>query len=123
MNEDRQSRRFGPLVIKAHIEEGGTRWDGYLTNVSAGGAFFAIESPPEVETELELRAAMPWKLGELHARVRVVWRNGASRAEGEPGPPIPGVGLAFLDVPAASRATLEAYLAKFEELAAQIDGK
>ena len=121
MRHDRQDPRFGPLVIKARIEVNGHRKDGYLTNVSTGGAFFAVESPPENGDELHLAAAMPWRLGEMRARARVVWRNGAPRKEGEPGPPIPGVGLAFTHLEPASRAILEAYLERFAELAAQIE--
>jgi Tfp pilus assembly protein PilZ len=123
MMKNRQNARFGPLVIKARIDENGDRREGYLTNVSTGGAFFAIEAPPELGAELGLSATMPWRLGELRARVRVVWRNDPLRGAEASGPPIPGVGLAFTDLEPPSRVVLTAYLARFAELAAQIEAQ
>lgn len=117
----RTDPRFGPLVIKARVDEGERHRDGYLTNVSTGGAFLAIDEPPDVGSEVDLRALMPWKLGELRARARVVWRNEERREEGEGQPRIPGAGVAFVELTPASKKLLGDYLARFAELAARIE--
>ena len=71
MTEKRIHTRFGPLVIKASLTLGADRRDGYLTNVSEGGAFLALNEPPSLGTRGEIRAMLPWHLGELRASARV----------------------------------------------------
>lgn len=117
MPDKRTKPRFGPLVVKAQVEVDGELRDGYLTNVSIGGAFLAIDDPPAIGAELSLRALLPWNLGELRSRARVVWANppgaGATR--------ITGVGLAFTRLERGTEERLDAYLQRFAELAAQLD--
>ena len=118
MTEKRIYPRFGPLVIKASLTIGQDRREGYLTNVSEGGAFLAVNEPPSLGTKCEIRAMLPWQLGELRASARVAWRSaGAGEGSGR----ISGVGLAFESMEPASREHLYAYLAKFAELAARIE--
>lgn len=120
MPDKRTKRRFGPLVVKAKFDIGRGPEEGYLTNVSTGGAFLAMDDPPPDGTELSLVAALPWNLGELRARARVVWRN-------DPNSPDParsaitGVGLAFTQLEEGCEEVLGAYLQRFAELAAQLD--
>jgi uncharacterized protein (TIGR02266 family) len=117
MREKRNHPRFGPLVIKAAFTSGSVRRQGYLTNVSQGGAFLAVSDPPPLGAEVELRAILPWRIGELRARARVAWRSpDGSEGRGR----ISGVGLAFEEMDSDSRDRLDAYLEKFTELAARI---
>jgi len=119
MSKDRTKQRFGPLVIKAQLESNARRFEGYLTNVSTTGAFLATDEPPDVGNELHIRAVLPWKLGELRARGRVVWRKSS---ENDPaGTPILGAGVAFTELEHDSEALLVAYLERFAELAGQLD--
>jgi hypothetical protein len=114
MEDKRTDPRFGPLVIKAEtwIEE--EHQQGYLTNVSMGGAFLAIDSPPPIGATLALRALLPWKIGELRAEAEVVWRSEAATA-------INGVGLRFTQLDDGSLERLRAYLERFSDLAAQLE--
>jgi hypothetical protein len=120
MPEKRTQPRFGPLVLKARVEVDGQSFEGYLTNVSVGGAFLAIGVPPSIDAEISLSAGLPWNLGELRTRARVVWRNDAASSE-DPHSPITGVGLAFTTMEAGSEEALNAYLQRFAELAAELD--
>jgi len=118
MIEKRIHPRFGPLVIKTAFTEGSDRREGYLTNVSAGGAFLAVDDPPPLGTEVEIRAILPWRIGELRAMTRVAWRSkGGGRGSGK----ISGVGLAFEELDPEAKELLDAYLEKFTELAARIE--
>lgn len=118
MREKRIHPRFGPLVIKTAFTVGSDRRVGYLTNLSEGGAFLAVDDPPPLGAEVEVRATLPWRLGELRAETRVAWRSkGGSEASGK----LSGVGLAFEELEPKARERLDAYLEKFAELAARIE--
>lgn len=122
MKEKRTKPRFGPLVLKARLDADGETAEGYLTNVSATGAFLAMDAPPAIGTEISIRAPLPWNLGELRARARVVWRDDSdSPSTGTPRVKISGVGLAFTQIEKGSKDALDAYLQRFAELAAQLD--
>lgn len=118
MSKDRIDPRFGPLAIKTVFVVDGRTRDGYLTNVSSGGAFLAVEDPPSAGADIDLRALLPWRLGELRAGARVVWRNESRSSDA---PILRGVGLSFTRLDAEGKKLLEAYLARFVELAARID--
>ena len=120
MTEKRPKPRFGPLVLKAQLDLDGETREGYLTNVSSTGAFLAMDAPFSIGTEISIRAPLPWNLGELRARARVVWRNDP-RAVNDSRSRISGVGLAFTDIEEGSEDVLDAYLRRFAELAAQLD--
>ena len=118
MTEKRAKPRFGPVVLKARLDVDGETLEGYLTNISASGAFLAIDAPPSVGTELSILAPLPWNLGQLRARARVVWREDPNSQKT---PRIAGVGLAFTQIEKGSEDALNAYLQRFAELAAQLD--
>jgi len=118
MTEKRTKPRFGPLVLKARLDVGGETWEGYLTNVSAEGAFLAIDTPPSIGTEISIRTPLPWNLGELRARARVAWRRDPNSPDTRN---LTGVGLAFTHCEEGSEGMLDAYLQRFAELAAQLD--
>lgn len=120
MSDKRTQPRFGPLVLKAEVEIDGVIREGYLTNVGSGGAFLAIEAPPTIGTELSLRTLLPWSLGELRVRGRVVWRNDPLSND-DSGANLVGAGLAFTELDDRSQRGLESYLQRFAELAAQLD--
>jgi Tfp pilus assembly protein PilZ len=103
-------------VIKTLFTRGPERKEAYLTNLSEGGAFLAVDDPPELGDRIEMRAMLPWRLGELRASGRVVWRcetaKGAAR--------LSGVGVAFEELEPQATRLLQAYLDRFAELAARI---
>lgn len=120
MADKRTQPRFGPLVIKALVDIEGSKTEGYLTNISAGGAFLAIDDPPAVGTQIGLRAVLPWKLGELRATATIVWRND-SVSKDEERLRIIGAGVSFNTLEDDAAEILDAYLERFKELAAQLD--
>ena len=120
MRENRRMPRFGPLVIKAQVEIHGEKHEGFLTNLSSSGGFLAIDDLPSDGTELHVWALLPWRLGELRAHARVVWRN-ERETRGDGTAEIAGVGIKFTKLEQRSAELLERYLARFAEFAAQID--
>ena len=47
-------------IIRAEVERDGDRQQGYLVNISLGGAFLAVEDPPATESALEIFLLLPW---------------------------------------------------------------
>ena len=126
MTDQRNDPRFGPLILRAHIVVADKTHEGYLTNVSAGGAFLAIDDPPEIGSDVSIRAILPWSLGEIRASARVVWRNGAESTGASAGPSHPansikGVGVSFTTLAEGSDEALRKYLERFAELASRLD--
>jgi len=119
--DKRISPRFGPLVLKAHLEIYGEPYEGYVINLSREGAFVALEEPPAVEAEVAVRTLLPFKLGEFEGEARVVWRSEAASVSQDDASCIAGVGLRFASVPDGSNDRLHRYLARFEELASRLD--
>jgi Tfp pilus assembly protein PilZ len=118
MKEKRTSARFGPLVVKTAFLVGSERRQGYLTNVSLGGAFLAVDDPPPPGADVEIRASLPWRLGELRCAARVAWRSGGG---GQGASRLEGVGLAFHPLSPEATRLLETYLERFTDLAARIE--
>jgi hypothetical protein len=120
MRKKRSAPRFHSLVLKTELDIGGEKRDGFLTNLSRAGGFLAMDNPPADGTELDVWALLPWGLGELRARARVVWGN--ERATLDDGrATIAGVGIAFTELGSGSAELLERYLTRFAKFAAQID--
>ena len=119
MKENRKTPRFGPLVIKAQVNIDGEKYEGFLTNLSRNGGFLAIDDPPKNGRDLHVWALLPWRLGELRAYARVVWRNAQETRDETTG--IAGVGITFTELDQGSAELLELYLARFAELAALVD--
>jgi Tfp pilus assembly protein PilZ len=116
MSRKRTHRRYGPLVIKTFLTLGAARKEAYLTNLSEGGAFLAIDDPPELAARVEMRAMLPWRLGELRAFGRVVWRSDTAKGAAR----LSGVGVAFEELDPQATRLLHAYLDRFTELATRI---
>ena len=64
--EQREHARvqLSPTIIRAEIEQGGERREGYLINVSLGGAFLTMTEPPKKNKMSELHLLLPWGVGE-----------------------------------------------------------
>ncbi|MGH9333198.1 MAG: PilZ domain-containing protein, partial [Vicinamibacteria bacterium] len=118
MRNHRVHPRFGPLVVKARFAAGEERREGYLTNLSVSGAFLAVDDPPPLGTDVDFIAILPWRLGELRAKARVVWRSVGARGSSRR---LSGAGVAFTGLDAEAKERLDAYLARFVELAAMIE--
>lgn len=106
--------RLAPTIIRAEIEKDGERQQGYLINVSLGGAFLATEDPPAAESELEVFLLLPWGVGECRIKAQAVWQQ----VDGE-NKPI-GAGLSFVEVSEEAKKKLQSYLERFVELSAEI---
>ena len=109
----RKHPRIGPTIIRVQVGMDGEHRQGYLTNLSVGGAFLSMSDPPPTDTIVELTFVLPWGFGECQTRAKTVW-NKTSPDRG-------GVGLSFLDPGEEITAKLSTYLKRFEEMAARID--
>ena len=112
--EQRKDDRIAPTIIRADLQHDGQRRQGYLINVSLGGGFFTIDDPPSPNSVSELSMLLPWGLGDCRVKARSVWlqKDAEDRAI--------GAGVSFEDLSDEDREKLESYLARFNELAAQI---
>lgn len=111
----RRFSRYGPVVIKGVLSDGLHAYRGYLTNLSAGGTFFHAETLPTLGSDFELEFELPSGIGACKVSANVVWirSDGPSTKK--------GVGLAFEEFALDGRTRLETYLARFQELAADVD--
>ena len=112
--ELRAHPRLAPTIIRAEVERDGERQQGYLINVSLGGAFLAIEDPPATESTLEIFMLLPWGVGECQIKARAVWQQ--VDAENKP----IGAGLSFVGVSDEAKGKLQSYLERFITLSAEI---
>lgn len=115
----RKHPRLGPLIIKAEFESEGCRGEGYLTNLSLGGGFLAVDELPSTGDTLRLRITLPWKLGQVVAEAKVVRHIGPGhqRTTGQPS----GVGLQFAELSSSAEESIRLYMQRFSELAAQLN--
>lgn len=113
--ERRGHPRYGPITVKAELTKAGSTSEGYLTDLSLGGAFFHAEELPAVDSVYELRFTLPRELGLCRATARVAWiRAHVTDARR-------GVGLSFEDISDDSQKRISVYLELFERLAAEMD--
>lgn len=112
--EQREHARFAPTVIRADVEREGERVQGYLMNLSLGGAFLALDEPLSPDTTLTLHVLLPWGMGECAVEARSVWeqRDHEGRAI--------GAGLSFEAPPEEALEKLRNYLERYAALAAEI---
>ena len=115
----RKHPRLGPLIIKAEFENERCRGEGYLTNLSLGGGFLAVDEMPQIGDKLRLRITLPWDVGEIEAEAEVVrqidpGRKGiADQAT--------GVGLQFTELSSSAEELILLYMQRFSALAAQLN--
>lgn len=114
----RKHPRISPLIIRARYESGGNAKEGYLLNLSEGGAFLATDELVPLEEVLNLRIDLPWDFGGVSVAAKVVWRSdtlSSTSCESQE-----GLGLTFIDITPQASQKLQNFLEKFAELAAQI---
>ena len=119
MEDLRRKPRIQPLVIRARVQHEGASRSGYLVNLSEGGAFLASGEPLAVGEVVELSVTLPWALGRLEARAKVVWRTQDFAARDQQQPE--GFGLAFVDLSDEARGKIRLYAQRFFQLAAQLE--
>lgn len=114
--EQREHERIAlaPTIIRAEIEQHGARREGYLVNVSLGGAFLTMVEPPPSGERSELHLLLPWGVGECRVHAKAVWqqKDDEDRAI--------GAGIAFVDLSSDAKEKLQSYLDRFVELSAEI---
>ena len=114
--EQREHARvqLAPTIIRAEIEQGGERREGYLINVSLGGAFLTMVEPPKKNKTSELHLLLPWGVGECSVKAKAVWqqKDDAKR--------VIGTGISFVSLSDDAKQKLQSYLDRYVELAAQI---
>jgi c-di-GMP-binding flagellar brake protein YcgR len=115
----REHPRLGPLIIKVEFESKRFSGEGYLTNLSLGGAFLAVEEIPSAGDRLSLRITLPWKLGQITAEAKVVRQvdSGHHTTTGQPS----GAGLQFTELSSSAEESIRLYIQRFSELAAQLN--
>ena len=118
MKDARRNQRIGPLLIRAEYRDGANRREGYVTNLSLGGAFLATEEPPAPGRRITLGITLPWGLGNITVDAEVIWTALDSRGEGDTPA---GVGLAFAAPSASTAESLRLYMQRFYSLAASIE--
>jgi hypothetical protein len=112
--ELREHRRHAPTILRAEVERDSVRRQGYLMNVSLGGAFLTVEEPPHPESTLALHILFPWGMGECRLEARAVWLQTDERGRAI------GAGVSFLSISDDARRKLTSYLERFVELEAEI---
>lgn len=117
----RKNNRFGPLLIRAECWKDDDPLDGYLLNLSQGGAYMATHSTLIIGDTVRLRISLPWKLGEVKTEAKVVWRSGKPRKDDSETDITEGVGLAFIHLEHEAGEKLQLYMNRFSELAALIE--
>ncbi len=111
----RRFERYAPVIIKGRLRMRDRIYDGFLTNLSEGGTFFHADALPASGSLAQLEFELPGELGSCRVTVNVAWL----RAEGPD--PKRGVGLSFRGFEDDSRERISSYLARFQELAADVD--
>ena len=114
--EQRKHPRVGlaPSMIRAQLEQDDGEREGYLINVSLGGAFLSIPEPPASEETSSFRLLLPWGVGECAVKAKTVWHQ-----KDDEDRPI-GAGLSFVDLSDDAKTKLENYLERFVELSTSI---
>jgi hypothetical protein len=95
-----------PIRLHVEVEAGGARREASIRNLSIGGAYVALDEPPEVEAELVLSLRLGDRPLRIEAQVR--HRLVASlpgRAEREP-----GAGVAFRPIDPADQRHLADFI-------------
>jgi PilZ domain len=114
--EKREYPRLAPTILRAEVEREGTRSQGYLMNVSLGGAFLAVERPPSPDAEVTVHVMLPWGMGDCTLEARSVWLQTDEKDRAI------GAGISFVGVSEEAKTRLRACLDRFVELAADITG-
>jgi hypothetical protein len=113
--DNRQFERYGPVIVKGRLRMRDRTYEGFLTNLSEGGTFFHADSLPESGSLAELEFELPWELGPCRVNCNVAWIRGE-------GPDAKrGAGLSFRGFESGSLERITAYIARFQELAADVD--
>jgi len=115
----RKHPRLSPLVIRTKFRTHHSEGNGYLTNLSVGGAFLATEEPLHAEEAVDLSITLPWDLGTVAATAKVVWLT--TEADGMNKQVPAGGGLVFSHLPPQTEEKLRSYMQKFADIAALID--
>lgn len=111
--------RVSPLTISAVYKIAGRAGQGYVLNLSRGGVFFSSDVGFEMGDQFRLRFFLPFQLGAVDARVQVRWRT--QDAENPPPELRSGFGLEFLEIETAMQDKISEFVAKFVELAEQLE--
>jgi Tfp pilus assembly protein PilZ len=115
----RKHQRISPLIIRAYYQYEGDSKEGYLLNLSQGGAFLATNEHLPIEEILHLRIDLPWDLGDVGVEAKVAWRSTMHQPAPEESPE--GLGLTFTELTPEASEKVQKFLDKFAQLAAQID--
>ncbi len=108
MSEQRRSKRR-PIAVEFHVREADDPHAGELVfdtvDLSADGVFLRSDLLLDHGDVLEVSFAVPGLSERVQARARVAWTARHSDLKGQP-----GMGLEFIDLDAAIREALVAYL-------------
>ena len=98
-----------PLVRKCQLTfEDGRTASAFLVNLSAVGAYLALDDAPSLGARLRCRFSFPGNSREVQAAVVVVWLNPRQQHPVHSLPP--GVGLRFEDLSDDDRGRIEKYV-------------
>ena len=114
-SNQRKYARYGPVIIRGRLRMRDRTYEGFLTNLSEGGTFFHAETLPSSSSLAELEFDLPWDLGACRVSCCMAWL----RSEGPDAKR--GAGLSFREFEGDSRGRVLSYIARFQELAADVD--
>lgn len=112
--QQRSHPRYAPTLIPATLENGETRVEGHLTNLSEGGTFFHGENLPPAKVLCQLYFVLPGETELLHARARVAWVRNEGRGVRK------GAGLSFEEMRDGVREKIRGYLDRYQRLADEV---
>jgi len=107
--EHRQSPRLR-YEASVELESDDRFYTGFSRNISGGGLFIGVASPPPVGTRLMVRFRLPTLEDPVETEAEVRWvRDGAGEV-------MPGMGVRFLSLPERVSTAIDQYLKQHEAL-------
>jgi c-di-GMP-binding flagellar brake protein YcgR len=111
--------RVNPLTISAVYKTADRVGQGYVLNLSRGGAFFSSDVGFEMGDQFRLRFFLPFQLGPVDAKVQVRWRS--QDAETPHSELRSGLGLEFIEIDPEMQDKITQFISKFVELAEPLE--
>ena len=119
MKQVERMLRVKPLTIGAVYKHAGGVGQGYVLNLSRGGAFLATKDIFEKGSEFRVRFFLPFQLGQVDAEVVVRWRT--QDLDNPPHDLRGGLGVEFTKIDPAMADKISVFIDRFCELADKLE--
>lgn len=111
--QERRSRPRVQIAVEVSLTSDSQFYTGLTGDLSEGGVFIATYHHLPVGSAIDVTLALPD--GEVHARGSVRWKR--EPADGV----VPGLGVAFDELPAATREAIEAFCRERDPIYYEVD--